>query len=40
MDNMIFKADLATELSANPDVSGFAITGKEDSNYGDYLKNG
>lgn len=38
MDNMIFKADLATELSANPDVSGFAITGKEDSNYGDYFE--
>lgn len=38
MDNMSFKADLATKLSANPDVSGFAITGKEDTNCGDYFE--
>ena len=38
MDNMIFKANLATELSPNPDVSGFSITGKEDTECSDYFE--
>lgn len=38
MDNMLFKANLATELSSNPDVSSFLITGKEDTECGDYFE--